>query len=113
MLAHAAGLHGIQLLSVLAPLSDTGRLRPRGAATVLAVAALGYTAAFAAITATAYAGRAPYDPAVPLGILLAAGVLTTGTAAAVVLAQAFPARRTPDRAPEEEEKTPLPERTGR
>ncbi|EMF51724.1 MULTISPECIES: hypothetical protein [Streptomyces] len=113
MLAHAAGLHGIQLLSVLAPLSDTGRLRPRGAATVLAVPALGYTAAFAAITATAYAGRAPYDPAVPLGILLAAGVLTTGTAAAVVLAQAFPARRTPDRAPEEEEKTPLPERTGR
>ncbi|MEH0638058.1 hypothetical protein QBA35_32955 [Streptomyces bottropensis] len=112
MPAHAAGLHGIQLLSVLAILSDTGRLRPRGAATVLAVAALGCTAAFAAITATAYAGRAPYDSAVPLGILLAAGVLTTGTAAAVVLAQAFPARRTPDRAPEEE-KTPLPERTGR
>lgn len=94
-LAHAAGLHGIQLLVVLAILGDAGRLRPRGAGIVLAVAALGY-AAFGAVTATAYAGRAPYDPTAPFWVLLAAGLLTTGTAAAVVLAQASPAHRIPE-----------------
>ncbi|MDX2536538.1 hypothetical protein [Streptomyces scabiei] len=111
-LAHAAGLHGIQLLALLAILADTGRLGPRRAATVVAAAALGCTAAFAAVTATAYAGRAPYDPTVPLGILLAAGVLTTGAAAVVVLAQASPARPAPDHAPDTAS-SPLAGRTGR
>ncbi|MBP5880169.1 hypothetical protein F3K20_39335 [Streptomyces scabiei] len=111
-LAHAAGLHGIQLLALLAILADTGRLGPRRAATVVAAAALGCTAAFAAVTATAYAGRAPYDPTVPLGILLAVGVLTTGAAAVVVLAQASPARPGPDHAPDTAS-SPLAGRTGR
>lgn len=101
------GLHGIQLLALLAILTGAGRLGPRRAATVVAVAAVGCTAAFAAVTA--YAGRAPYDPTVPLGFLLAAGVLTTGAAAVGVLAQASPA---PDRAPDTSS-TPLPGRTGR
>ena len=98
-LAHATGLHGVQLLAVLAILSESGRSRPRRAASVLAVAALGYAAVLGAVTATAYAGRAPYDPTLPYGILLVAGVLTTGTAAAVILAQASPARRAADPAP--------------
>ncbi|MER6157065.1 hypothetical protein ABT147_16195 [Streptomyces sp. NPDC001868] len=95
-LAHAAGLHGIQLLAVLAILGDAGRLRPRSTGIVLAVAALGYAAAFGAVTATAYAGRAPYDPTAPFWVLLVAGLLTTGTAAAVVLAQASPSHRAPE-----------------
>ncbi|MFE7765610.1 hypothetical protein [Streptomyces sp. NPDC057438] len=95
-------------LALLAILGDTGRLGPRRAAAVLAVAALGYTAAFAAVTATAHTGRAPYDPTVPLGILLAAGVLTTAAAVAVLLAHAASAGPAPDAA-----HTPLAERTGR
>ncbi|MFE7835718.1 hypothetical protein ACFU53_06515 [Streptomyces sp. NPDC057474] len=111
-LAHATGLHGIQLLAVLAILCDAGRLRPRRAGIVLALAALGYAAVLGAVTATAYAGRAPYDPTAPLWIPLAAGLLTTGTAAALVLAQASLARRAPGPGPDAE-KTPLVERTGR
>jgi hypothetical protein len=111
-LAHAAGLHGIQLLALIAILADTGRLGPGRAAAVVAVAALGHTAAFAAVTATAYAGRAPHDPTVPLGILLAAGVLTTGAAAVVALAQVSPARPAPDHVPDTAS-SPLAGRTGR
>ena len=65
-----------------------------------------------AVTATAYAGRAPYDPTAPVGVLLAAGVLITGTAAVLVLARTAPARRVPDPGPDAG-KTPLVERTGR
>ncbi|MDX2940772.1 MULTISPECIES: hypothetical protein [Streptomyces] len=98
-LAHATGLHGVQLLAVLAILSESGRPRPRRAASVLAVAALGYAAVLGAVTATAYAGRAPYDPTLPYGVLLLAGVLTTGTAAAVILARASSARSAADPEP--------------
>ncbi|WP_234441217.1 hypothetical protein [Streptomyces scabiei] len=111
-LAHATGLHGLQLLAVLAILCDAGRPRPRRAGTVLAVAALGYAAFFGAVTETAYAGRAPYDPTAPVGVLLAAGVLITGTAAVLVLARTAPARRAQDPGPDAG-KTPLVERTGR
>ncbi|WP_226967198.1 hypothetical protein [Streptomyces phaeolivaceus] len=111
-LAHAAGLHGIQLLAVLAILADAGRLPSRRAATMLALASLGYAAAFGAVTATAYAGRAPYDATAPWWIVLAAGVLTTGAAAVLVLAQASPARRTPAPGPPTR-KTPFAGRTGR
>ncbi|MBD9723961.1 hypothetical protein IHE70_12070 [Streptomyces sp. ID-01-6.2a] len=98
-MAHATGLRGVQLLAVLAILSESGRPRPRRAASVLAVAALGYAAVLGAVTATAYAGRAPYDPTLPHGVLLVAGVLTTGAAAAVILARASPARRAADPEP--------------
>ncbi|MEE1829667.1 hypothetical protein [Streptomyces sp. SP17KL33] len=111
-LAHATGLHGIQLLAVLAIWCEAGRLPPRRAGWVLAVAALGYAVVFWAVTATAYAGRAPYDPTAPYGILLVAGVLTTGAAVAVVLAQASPARRAPDAAPATGNTSPAG-RTGR
>ncbi|WP_328835707.1 hypothetical protein [Streptomyces europaeiscabiei] len=96
---------------MLAILCDAGRLRPRGAGTVLAVAALGHAAFFGAVTATAYAGRALYDPTAPVWVLLAAGVLITGTAAVLVLARAAPARRVPDPGPDAG-KTLLVERTG-
>jgi hypothetical protein len=84
---------------------------PGGVGRVMAVAALGYTAVFWAVTATAYAGRAPCDRTVPYAILLGAAVLTTGAAAAVVLAQTSPARRAP--APAAVEGNPSPAgRTG-
>ena len=76
------------------------------------VAALGCAAFFGAVTATAYADRAPYDPTAPVGVLLTAGVLITGTAAVLVLARTAPARRVPDPGPDAG-KTPLVERTGR
>jgi hypothetical protein len=110
-LAHATGPHGIHPLAVLATLCDTGRLRPRRSSIVLTVATLGYAAVFGPVTATAYAGRAPYDPTAPAWILTA-GVLTVGTAAVAVLVRAAPpaGRRIPGPGAG---KTPLVERTGR
>ncbi|WP_460061364.1 hypothetical protein [Streptomyces sp. YKOK-I1] len=87
-LAHAVGLHGLQLLAVLAILCEAGRLGDRAAGLVTGVAALGYAAAFTAITVTAYDGRAPLHPSAPMAVLLVAGLLTTAAAALVTLVQA-------------------------
>jgi hypothetical protein len=85
-LAHATGLHGIQVLAVLAILLSAGRLTARAAGAAMAVAAAGFGAVFAAILATAYAGRAPYAPSVPMALLLVGGLLALGAMAAVALA---------------------------
>ncbi|MEU1516395.1 hypothetical protein ABZ490_30365 [Streptomyces sp. NPDC005811] len=91
-LAHAVGLHGLQLLAVLAILCEAGRLGARAAAAVTGLAALGYSAFFAAITVTAYDGRAPLHPSAAMAVLLAAGLLTTAVAALVAFTQASPRR---------------------
>ncbi|MGW1785868.1 hypothetical protein ACWCQQ_43340 [Streptomyces sp. NPDC002143] len=91
-LAHAVGLHGLQALALLAVLCEAGRLSARAAGTVVGVAALGYAAAFGAITATAYAGRAPLHPTAVMGVLLAAGLLTMAAATLAAVAQAAPKR---------------------
>jgi hypothetical protein len=77
-LAHATGLHGLQLLALLAIGLDLGRLRSRAAALAMLVGTLGFAACFGAITATAYAGRAPLAPTAPMAVLFVAGALALG-----------------------------------
>jgi hypothetical protein len=91
-LAHAAGLHGLQVLAVLAIGLDLGRLQARAAAVATLVASLGYIAAFGAVTATAYAGRAPYAPTVPMALLLVGGMLAVGVVAVLAFTTAPLAR---------------------
>ncbi|MCL6731839.1 hypothetical protein [Streptomyces neyagawaensis] len=111
-LAHATGLHGLQLLALIAIVCDAGALRPRTAGAVVAAAAAGYAAVLSAVTATAYAGRAPFDATAPLWALLACGALLTGAAATVAVVHAAPARRVPDPVATPLG-GPLPERSGR
>ncbi|KUN81360.1 hypothetical protein [Streptomyces griseoruber] len=96
-LAHAVGLHGLQLLAVLAILCEAGRLGERAAGTVTGIAALGYAAAFTAITVTAYDGRAPLHPSAAMAVLLVAGFLTTAAAALVTFVRASSIRGTGSR----------------
>ena len=84
-LAHAVGLHAIQVLGVLAILLDAGRLRARTAARAMAVATLGYAAVFGAVTATAYAGRAPHDPTPAMAVLLLGGALAVAVVGVVAV----------------------------
>jgi hypothetical protein len=86
-LAHFVGLHGLQLLAVLAIVLDAGRLRPRAAGMAMLTAVLGYTAVFAAVTATAYAGRAPFAPTVAMSLLLVAGVLAVTAVGGVAVSR--------------------------
>jgi len=92
-LAHAAGLHGLQVLALLAIGLDLGRLQARAAAVAMLVASLGFAAAFGAVTATAYAGRAPYAPTVPMALLLVGGTLAVGAVGVVAFTTAAPVTR--------------------
>ena len=85
-LAHAVGLHGLQVLALLAIALDAGRLRARAAAWAMLIAALGFAAVFGAVAATAYAGRAPYAPTVAMSLLLVGGALAVGVVGAVAVA---------------------------
>ncbi|MFJ6987745.1 MULTISPECIES: hypothetical protein [unclassified Streptomyces] len=93
-LAHAVGLHGLQLLLLLAVLTEAGRLGARAAATVTATAAVGYTAVYTAITVTAWTGRAPHRPTAAMAALLAAGVLLLAGAGWVAVSRWWPGRGT-------------------
>ncbi|GIJ48021.1 hypothetical protein Val02_49070 [Virgisporangium aliadipatigenens] len=92
-LAHAVGLHGIQILALLAIGLDAGRLRPRQGGLAMLAAALGFAAVFGAVAATAYAGRAPYAPTVAMSLLLVGGAIAVATVAVTAFAL-LPGRRT-------------------
>ncbi|WP_156893611.1 hypothetical protein [Actinokineospora enzanensis] len=89
-LAHAIGIHGIQVLAACAILLDHGTLPVRTRLTTMLTAATGYAATFTAITATAYAGRPWTDPPLPWAALGILGVLLI----AACLLRALP-RRSP------------------
>jgi hypothetical protein len=94
-LAHAMGLHGLQVLGFLAV--GLG-LRPPSRRTQLAVmvpAAVGYASVLAAVVATAYAGRAWISPSAPMAVLAAAGVVTLLVAYAAVAARLLPRAKAP------------------
>jgi hypothetical protein len=76
-LAHAVGMHGLQLLGLLAV--GTG-LRPRRPL---------WPMAFASVALTAYAGRAWTSPPAALAALGVAGVVAIGVACAVVARGVF------------------------
>jgi hypothetical protein len=89
-LAHALGMHGLQVLGLLAIGLGLRPLPTRTQVAVMALAAAGYTAVFAAVTVTAYAGHAWTSPTAPLAQLALAGVVAVLAASAVVVRQVLP-----------------------
>jgi hypothetical protein len=92
-LAHALGMHGLQVLGVLA--IGLG-LRPPPTRTqvgLMILAAAGYASVFAAVIATAYAGRAWTSPTLPLALLTLAGVAAVLAASAIVAGRLLPGGR--------------------
>jgi hypothetical protein len=83
-LAHALGMHGLQVLGLLAIGLGMRPARTRTQVWLMILAAAGYASVFAAVTATAYAGRAWISPSVPLALLTMAGVVAVLAASAVV-----------------------------
>ncbi|SER06041.1 hypothetical protein SAMN04487818_101438 [Actinokineospora terrae] len=77
-LAHAIGIHGIQVLIVPAVLLEGTALATRARLWTMLVATAGYAAVFAAVTVTAYAGRAWTDPTLPVAVLGLVGVVGVG-----------------------------------
>jgi hypothetical protein len=83
-LAHALGMHGLQVLGLLAVgLAMTSMARARQAQLML-VATAGYAAVFGGVAANAYAGRPWTSPGLLSGALTLAGLAAVGAAAAVV-----------------------------
>lgn len=82
-LAHAAGMHGLQVLGLLAIVLEIRRVSARLRIMLLATA--GYAAVFASVTVTAYAGRSWIAPTVPMALLAAAGLLALMATAALTL----------------------------
>jgi hypothetical protein len=74
-LAHALGMQGLQVLGLLAIGLELGRLPARGRIRLMLLAAAGYVAVFAAVTVTAYAGRAWTTPTLPVAAVAAAGTV--------------------------------------
>ncbi len=96
-LAHALGMHGLQVLGVLA--IGLG-LRPTPTRTqvgLMTLAAAGYASVFAAVVASAYGGRAWTSPTVPLALLTLAGVLAVLAAYVLVARRLLPGGRRPGR----------------
>jgi hypothetical protein len=91
-LAHAVGMHGLQLLGLLA-IGLGLAPRPPSAGTqvgVMVLAATGYGSVFAAVTATAYAGRAWTSPTASMGLLAVAGAAAVLVAASAVVLRLRP-----------------------
>jgi hypothetical protein len=89
-LAHAVGLHGLQ---VLAGLAIGLGLRPPPARTqigVMVLGAAGYAAVVAAVVATAYAGRSWISPTAPVALIGGAGIVGLLAASAVVAGRLLP-----------------------
>jgi len=92
-LAHALGLHGLQVLILL---TIGLALGPRPATVrrnLVALGAIGYGALFAAVTATAYAGRAWLQPTPEMAVLGAAGLAAVVTAAVATVGPLWSAIR--------------------
>ncbi|GAA3046780.1 hypothetical protein [Actinokineospora globicatena] len=77
-LAHAIGIHGIQVLIVLAVLLEGAAMATRTRLWTMLVGTAGYAAVYTAVTVTAYAGRAWTDPVLPVAVLGLVGVVGVG-----------------------------------
>lgn len=84
-LAHAVGMHAIQVLGALAVVLRLGRSPAAQQRRAMRLAAIAYTVMFAIVVVQAYAGRALHDlPATSWGAaLLAAAVLVLATLSAL------------------------------
>jgi hypothetical protein len=89
-LAHAVGMHGLQVLGLLA--IGLG-LRPTPVRTqvrLMIVASAGYAALYAGVAATAYAGRPWTSPTTPLALVMLTGLVAVLAVSAVVAGRALP-----------------------
>jgi hypothetical protein len=75
---HALGLHGLQVLAVLALLLERTQVAARPAVTLVASCAVGYALLIAAATLQTYAGLGPLALTPLTGIAALAGVVLTG-----------------------------------
>ncbi|HEU4346797.1 MAG TPA: hypothetical protein VFR35_03320 [Actinoplanes sp.] len=89
-LAHALGMHGLQVLGVLAIGLGLRATAVRTQVWLMVLGATGYASVFGAVTATAYAGRAWTSPAVPLGLLAVAGCLAVLVAYTITVVRLLP-----------------------
>jgi len=89
-LAHALGMHALQVLGLLAVGLGLRPLPTRTQIWLMLLAAAGYASVYAAVTATAYAGRAWTSPTAPLALLALAGVVAVVAASAVVAGRLLP-----------------------
>jgi hypothetical protein len=94
-LAHALGMHGLQVLGLLAIGLGIRPPPTRTQVGLMVLAAAGYASVFAAVTATAYAGRAWTSPTAPLALLTLAGVVAVLAASAVVAGRLLPGASRP------------------
>jgi hypothetical protein len=79
-LAHALGMHGLQVLGALAIGLGMRPTPTRTQVGVMILAAGGYASVFAAVIVTAYAGRPWISPTWPLTLLSLAGVVLAASA---------------------------------
>ncbi|WP_281906128.1 hypothetical protein [Phytohabitans aurantiacus] len=86
-LAHAIGMHGLQVLGLLAIGLGMAALPKGTQAKVMAAAVTGYAAVFGAVAATAYAGRPWTSPSAPVAVLGLAGVVALVAVAGFVAAR--------------------------
>ena len=95
--AHALGLHGLQVLGALA--IGLGMRPPptRTQVGLMAVAAAGYASVYAAVVATVYAGRSWISPTGAMAMLALAGVAALLVVSAIVARRVLPGtgRRAP------------------
>jgi hypothetical protein len=94
-LAHALGMHGLQVLGMLAIGLGLRPLPTRTQVWLMILAAAGYASVFAAVIANAYAGRAWTSPTWPLALLTLAGVMAVLAASAVVAGRLLPGASRP------------------
>jgi hypothetical protein len=91
--AHAIGMHGLQVLGLLAIALGLGVQAKHGTQIkLMATAVAGYAAVFGAVAATAYAGRAWTSPAAPMAALGLAGVVALVAVAGFVAARVLRGR---------------------
>jgi hypothetical protein len=85
-LAHAVGLHSLQVIGLLAIGLEIAHARPFLARALVVLGSAGYAALFLAVTVTAYAGRSWTHPAAPVALLgLAGGLALLGAGSATLL----------------------------
>jgi len=84
-LAHALGLHGLQVLILLTIGLALGPRPPRARRNLVALGTAGHAALFVSVTATAYAGRAWTAPSLEMAALGAAGVVALAVAVAATV----------------------------
>jgi hypothetical protein len=98
-LAHALGLHGLQVLILLTIGLALGSRPARVRRNLVALGAVGFGVLFASVTATAYAGRAWTAPTPAMALLGVAGLVAVAAAMAATVGPLWSTIRPPSAQP--------------